>query len=112
VCGGACCPAGAACCAGGACPNLRNNGAGGTYPSCERAGSYDLASAKEAARSWSASGADASGTTACPIGCFAWQTSTACGVWCYGGFTQGQAAINEINNACLCPPQGTVGNWN
>jgi hypothetical protein len=42
----------------------------------------------------------------------AWQTATACAVWCYDGSFHGQVSLNPSSMVGLCPPgPGTISTW-
>jgi hypothetical protein len=81
-----------------------DNGAGQKFYDCNPVGTHTLATAKEAAQAWSPTGLDQSAVLPFPCsgGCFAWQTMSACGVWCYSGSYAGQVYVNQSSIACVC----------
>ena len=96
---------------------MHSNGAGGTYLDCNPLGTYTAASADEAARSWSATGTSYDGfTLGCgSLACLGWQTSSACGVWCWGvsdaDALRGRVNLNTASQTCICPQTGSP-TWN
>jgi len=114
-CGGTCCADLTACC-GTFCPNRHQNFVGTpevqTYHDCTPTGTYDVTTAREAARNWAPSGNLISSAQSCPtVGggslCVIWQKplvglDVGCGVWCYAGPYAGTLSVTQ-SYACPCP---------
>jgi hypothetical protein len=88
---------------------------GQTFYDCVPLGTYDLTQALKAAQAWQASGTQIPGLMmgCASQACVGWQTSTACGTWCYGGTAdplRGRAVLNQQSIVCSCPTAGAP-NW-
>jgi hypothetical protein len=105
------CCAGTGCC-GDSCQTTHSNGLGQSFYDCNPLGTLTLASATAAANAWDIGTASFDMSATCGGGCYGRQTASACAVWCYSGSFTGKVSRNDINNACLCPPQAVVGDWN
>jgi hypothetical protein len=77
-----------------------DNGAGQKFYDCNPRDTWTATTAMEAAVAWDAAGAS---TFVGCASCLGWQTTSACGVWCYAGSLL-PGYVNVVPSlSCQCP---------
>ena len=97
---------------GGACQTIHSNGVGGNYYDCNALGTYNEATAIEAATSVTGN-SNLTAPGQCTGGDLAVSTvgQAQCVTWVYSGTNVGHVLQNN-NSTCVCPSPGVGSTWN